>query len=253
MSETNFKQRIKELLIEAVSTQLDESEVSSSFDDNFKLNYTKHLSCDKWLVGFELDLGEMEGFIANLNYNNLFSISDEIANIFVYKKAEVLLFEEINSIEQKLREALVYIFVQQYPENVYDLLKEIEVKVVGDAPKNDKKFAELAENQFFYLLFTHYIKLSDLKPLGEKDLINYVQNSDSYEDLKKNLLNRGITNPAHKNFLLSLKDVMQPIEDLRNCIAHNRSVNDDIFTNFMDAKEKFNERLESFWSEEADK
>jgi hypothetical protein len=40
---------------------------------------------------------------------------------------------------------------------------------------------------------------------------------------------------------------MQPIETMRNCIAHNRSFNDDVFTNFADAKNKFDEIVESFW------
>ena len=250
-SKTNFKQKIKEFLIESTATQLDENEVIENFEETFSLKYTKKLSNNKYIIGFTLDLSRAEEQASlQLNYGDIFLTNDDIDNVFVYKKAETALFEEINLIEQNLREVLTYIFIQQYPDDIYNLLKEIEVRPTKDSPKKESDFINNAENQFFYLLFTDYINLSELKPIKEKDLIGYIKDSSEYNSLRNNLLNRGITNERHRDFILSLKEIMQPIEEIRNCIAHNRSISDKILNNFMETKNLFSDRVKEFWGSE---
>lgn len=242
----DFRKAIKSLLVESL-IKIDGEEI----DDLFTYKYDKIIGKDKYLVGFDLNLQEIyEERTLNFIYNNAIHSDLDIEHIFIYKDPEIKLQGVINGIEQSLREVLFYIFAQQYPNDIFNLFKEIDIKLTGDHPRKEVEFKKLNENQFFYLLFTDYIKLSDLKPFSEKDLIKYIENNDKYSSLRDKIINRGITNENHKYFILSLKDIMDPIHKIRNCIAHNRNFSEDVYDNFLEAEDIFQEKIKDFWEKE---
>ena len=101
------------------------------------------------------------------------------------------------------------------------------------------------------MLFSDYIKLNDLKELKQPDLIDMIVNSNDYDELRKNIQYRGIIKEKYQDFLAKTKQNLEPIENLRNCIAHNRSIpksdNYKAITDYGRAKELLDESIESFW------
>ena len=117
---------------------------------------------------------------------------------------------EIFEIEMKLREALSLIFVDTYGKNFYELLNETNViPVTPSEQRTAKVMNESYENEFFHLMFKQYKKLNDCNPIIERE---------------------------HIDFLASLRDQVEWIEELRNCVAHNRSIPEDIIANYETAK-----------------
>ena len=127
--------------------------------------------------------------------------------------------KEIFEIEMKLREALSLIFIDTYGENFYDLLKH------PNLPREctPDRMRRHHENQFFFLLFRHYKQIHDRNPITEERYIN---------------------------FLDSLRDIVEPIEKLRNCVAHNRSIPADVINNYKEAKGPLLNKINEFLKEQ---
>lgn len=99
------------------------------------------------------------------------------------------------------------------------------------------------------MLFSDYIKINELKELKSLDLIKIISNSNYYKDLKQKIQNRGIIKEKYKDFLAGIKEGLNPIEKLRNCIAHNRSFTETIVNNYLEAKENLEHDISEFWDE----
>lgn len=128
--------------------------------------------------------------------------------------------KEIFKIEMKLREALSLIFVDTYGKDFYNLLHETNVTPVTPPPqRTPKRMNESYENEFFHLQFRQYKKLNDCNPIIEKEYID---------------------------FLASLRGQVKWIEKLRNCVAHNRSIPEDIITNYKTEKVTLLEGINAF-------
>ena len=74
---------------------------------------------------------------------------------------------------------------------------------------------------------------------------------NDYDELRRNIQYRGIIKEKYQDFLAKIKQNLEPIENLRNCIAHNRSIpksdNYKAITDYDRAKELLDESIESFW------
>lgn len=145
--------------------------------------------------------------------------------------------DEIFEIEMKLREAISLIFLDTYGGNFYNLLTEVNVKPLEKDLKKEQMQVRW-ENEFFYLLFSDYIKLNERKqPNSTKDLIQLIGHVEDYEAFKNMLTSKPIRNEEYKDFLASLQTHVDPIEKLRNCVAHNRTVSQKVIDNYETAKE----------------
>ena len=123
--------------------------------------------------------------------------------------------KEIFNIEMKLREALSLIYIDTYDKDFYDLL-QLRNRRRGCTPDRLRKYHE---NQSFCLLFSEYKNIHDLNP---------------------------ITKDQYIYFLDSLSDLVEPIEKLRNCVAHNRSIPKIIIKNYKEAKEPLLDKINKF-------
>lgn len=170
--------------------------------------------------------------------------------------------DEIFEIEMKLREAISLIFLDTYGDNFYNLLTEVNVKPLEKDLKTEQMQLRW-ENEFFYLLLSDYIKLNERKqPNRTKDLIQLIGHVEDYEAFKNMLTSKPIRNEEYKDFLASLQTHVGPIEKLRNCVAHNRTIPQKVINNYETAKEpllrsidnllgEFEEVHGLFWEEEA--
>jgi len=215
-----------------------------------------HLSnADKYIAGFILDLEEkdlneiIQEFGKKLqedeNIDLVLKYGDEGMQVEYQKYAK-----EIFDLEMRLREVISFIFLDTYKEDWHNLLREIDVKI-QPLNKNNKPNGEYYnshfENEFFFLLFSDYIKLNDLKELKQPDLIEMIINSNEYADLKQKIQNRGIIKNKYQDFLAGIKQNLEPIENLRNGIAHNRSFTDTIIENYAGAKKNLEGTIDKFW------
>lgn len=91
---------------------------------------------------------------------------------------------ELFAIEMRLREILSMIFIETFSgADFYSLLSEVEVTVATkDLPQPDYLRAH-AENEFFFLLFSSYVRLNSRKrPTKVEDLIGVIEESSDFED-----------------------------------------------------------------------
>ena len=128
--------------------------------------------------------------------------------------------KEIFKIEMKLREALSLIFVDTYGKDFYNLLHETNViPATPPQQRTPKLMNESYENEFFHLVFRQYKELNDCNPIIEKEYID---------------------------FLASLRNQVKWIGKLRNCVAHNRSIPEDMIANYETEKVTLLEEINAF-------
>ena len=162
--------------------------------------------------------------------------------------------DEIFEIEMQLREALTLIFVDTYGEDFYALLKDVTVEPTGwRAPEQSQMQAQY-ENQFFFLLFSNYINVNVRKPLSVKRIEEYMKRAEAFEELKGMITaERPITEGRYIDFLDKLKKEVEPIEELRNCVAHNRSIPEDIIANYEKAKNRLLKEINELLTSQANR
>lgn len=157
--------------------------------------------------------------------------------------------DEIFEIEMKLREAISLIFLDTYGDNFYNLLTEVNVKPLEKDLKPEQMQARW-ENEFFYLLFSDYHKLNERKqPNSTKGLIQLIGQADNYEAFIHMLTSKPIRNEQYMDFLASLQTYVDPIEKLRNCVAHNRTISQRVIDNYETAKEPLISSIDSLLTE----
>ena len=159
--------------------------------------------------------------------------------------------DEIFEIEMKLREALSLIFVDSYGQNFYTLLKEVRVEPTGREAPEESQMQAHCENQFFFLVFSDYININVRKQLNLNRIVEYMGQAEDFEGLKQMITTNPITKERYVDFLESLKQRVDPIEKLRNCVAHNRSISQKIIDDYEMAKDLLLEEIKEFLEEQA--
>ena len=220
-----------------------------------KYNYLSN--SNKYIAGFIfiLDLEEYLNEIINEfgkklqedeNIDLVLKYDDEVMQVKHQQYAK-----EIFDLEMKLREAISFIFLDTYKVNYHNLLNEVDIKIQS-LNKNNKPNSEYYtshfENEFFFLLFRDYKKLNDLKKLKYHDLMEMIMNSNEYDDLKQKIQRRGIIKKEYQDFLAGIKQNLDNIEDVRNCIAHNRSFTGSMIEDYNEIKRNLEVKMDEFWA-----
>lgn len=194
---------------------------------------------DIFLEGFKNRLKVTDGFHKLLKY------VDEIR-----ADQYVKYYLELAELEMKMREVFSFIFYNKYSVMGNDLFEEFDAKTAGvEEPKPDELEKRL-ENKFFYLTFSGYLKFGKPKDVQLKDLIPLIQSKELYEELREHLNSRGIVLEHHVDFLQSVKTILNPIESVRNCIAHNRQIPNRTSQDYIIARDQLNQKIQEFWTRE---
>jgi len=106
--------------------------------------------------------------------------------------------------------------------------------------------SERLENEFFHLLFSDYVKLDKPKILKQDDLFIIAEMSSNFEDFKSNILRRGVAKKGYLDFINSIKEDMNNLEKVRNCVAHNRTPSGDDIYNYNISKEAIENKISEF-------
>ena len=78
----------------------------------------------------------------------------------------------------------------------------------------------------------------------------------TFEDFKNKISNRAIKENRHIDFLLSIKNKLKPLEDMRNAIMHIRNLSNNVIANYEKAITDNNgdkgvhSIIEEFWNNE---
>lgn len=152
---------------------------------------------------------------------------------------------ELFALEMKLRRVLSIIYHHAAPNaDPYDLLTEESVQpMVKDKPQKEQMKA-VAENQFFHLTFGQYVGLNQRPAI--KDLGALIRNEATYEAFRTELLRQPIEHEDDAIFLASLKQRMDVIEKMRNCVAHNRRPSQKWTNDYLNALPLVNQALEDY-------
>lgn len=104
----------------------------------------------------------------------------------------------------------------------FDLLIDERTKPVGKSPPTPEQMKVAAENQFFYLTFSQYVGLNERADIKLPTLLEVLQSSSDYEAFRLEVMRTPVTQEEDAGLLAGLKERMDAIEAMRNCVAHNR-------------------------------
>lgn len=156
--------------------------------------------------------------------------------------------EELFVLEMKLRRALTFIYLHANQESdPYDLLREETVQPMAkEKPKQDQMKAA-AENQFFHLTFGQYLDLNqrpDIRQMG--GLLDVIRDSATYDAFRSEVSRAPVEQVDDAGFLAGLKERMDAIEKMRNCVAHNRRPSRRVAENYENVRPLLDQLLDDY-------
>lgn len=164
-------------------------------------------------------------------------------------------YEKISEIEMELRNVLTYILT--YDDKVIDgaVLKDFGVSLVKSYQPN--MCEDQHENGLFYILFNDYASFSEPpKNLKAEKVAELLQDFsiNSFEEFRERIQRRHISEDRHKDFLLSIKDKLEPLERMRNATMHIRNLSNTLISNFekaaYDTVSGLQVTIKNFWINE---
>ena len=218
-----------------------------SADDNGVTNYHR-------LVSFSLDLPE-EAPSAEAVVQEFAGDLPNTPPIFHAVKFEDPLLQaqlarhaaEIFALEMKLRRVLLFIYLHAYQSrDPFNLLRDEKVKPMG-AP-TPQQMQSAAENEFFHLTFGNYAELNQRQEVKFKDLLEIIRDTDTYEKFYEELSRVPIAYEDDAELLAGLSSLMDAIEKMRNCVAHNRRPSTRLTGNYNNALPQLHEMLDNYLS-----
>lgn len=240
-----------DVVLDTDSEEPVDDEDSDSIDDGEVSEYTNFFDSPlDFETDYELDiiLKTFKGNLDEIEAEAVFKFCDDN----LYKKLS-LFYEKIFEIEMRLREVFTFIFVDTYKADYYNLLKEIKM---GDestfiSEEDKKNLPEKLENEFFHMSFSMYKKMGHTKEVIsiEEDLIPIIDVSTDLDEFKTKIENRGIVKARYNEFFAEINEHLKNLEDLRNCVAHNRTPTDDEIYNYTISSKKLEISIKTFWEE----
>ena len=205
------------------------------------------------ILGFALELPEMDtGDAVVDDFAKSLSGSDVILHSLRFEdpllqKELAQRAAEIFSLEMKLRRVFSFIYLDAYQrQDPYDLLREEQVDpVTPNLLKRD--MVDATENQFFHITFRQYIGLNQRRELRQvPQVLNVLRDSESYDAFREEVTRRPIANERDAELLDDLQSIMNPIEQMRNCVAHNRRPKVEDRQDYLDKLPILQKRLDRF-------
>ena len=260
-AETDFYEILKGLLSEALENSQDEFE-EDSIEQMIRIGHRRNGEealedggerIRHTILGLTLELPEMDSTQAVLEHFAR-SLSEPGPIFHVVRFEDPLLQNElaryaaeIFALEMKLRRVLSFIYLHAYQrdEDTYDLLREEQSKPV--TPQlTQQQMQDVKENQFFHLLFSYYVNLNKRQEPDLNNLRKLIRDSEQYDTLRGELLRSPIVNEQDSSLLSDLKELMEPVEQMRNSVAHNRRPSRRTMENYSTTRPRLDNRLNEY-------
>lgn len=216
--------------------------------DNAGNNYQNIILC------FSLELPEETNEAQTVLDEFAQTLVDTISDSHLVKFEDSLLLadltrwaEEIFNLEMKLRRVLTLIYLHAYQgDDPYNLLKDEKEQPMAKDKPDSKQMKTAVDNQFFHLTFSQYVNLNTRPDPKIDDLLTNIRNSANYDDLYTEINRKPIENEDDINFLAGLKERMDAIEKMRNCVAHNRRPSRRVVEGYDNARPLLNDLLDNY-------
>ncbi|MCA2555016.1 MAG: hypothetical protein IM466_15170 [Microcystis sp. M04BS1] len=210
------------------------------------------------ILGFTLDLPE--------EVNEAQTVVEEFAKALTEKTtpiSHIVKFEdsllqadlarwsaEIFAIEMKLRRVLTLIYLNAYQGlEPYKLLKDEKEQIAAKEKPTDIDMQDNLENQFFHLLFSQYVNLNQRPDLKVSELLEKIRNFVQYEELQTEINRKPVQDSDDADFLAGLKNKINAIEKMRNCIAHHRRPSKTTKESYEKAEPEIKRFLDNYLSQ----
>jgi len=247
--------------LEANYAEVDDDELADCISVVYTMPLNKKQNLTDLILAIQLSsLGGINPLVLFADFHRELANNEMIDSVFKY--TDTLLhdklkgyFSEIFKLEMILREAITVIFATTYKTGYYNLLKDYTIKsqLDKDYQKNPDKKSDLLksklENEFFYLLFSDYVKCTDLNEVKIADWIRELRDAADFALFQERIVNRGIINKEYQDFLAAIKEDVWNVENIRNCVAHNRTPSPEEEENYQYSLERLKARLSTFFSD----
>lgn len=169
--------------------------------------------------------------------------SDPLLRAELLKRAE-----EIFNLEMKLRRVITLIYLHANQEgDPYDLLCDESVQPMAKEKPKPEQMKAASENQFFHLTFGQYVSLNQRPEFKQvAALLEIIRDAATYEHFRTELNRPPIQHEDDAVLLAGLKERMDAIETMRNCVAHNRHPSRRVTENYENARPLLNQMLDSY-------
>ena len=156
---------------------------------------------------------------------------------------------EIYALEMKLRRVLSLIYLHAYQNgDPYDLLRDETVQPVAKEKPQREHMRVVSENQFFHLTFSQYVGLNKRPDIKLPALLEVLQTAKDYEAFRAEILRAPVEHEDDAVLLSGLKERMDAIERMRNCVAHNRRPSSNTTENYLNALPLIDTMLDEYMS-----
>ena len=153
--------------------------------------------------------------------------------------------KEIFALEMKLRRVLSLIYLYAYrSEEPFNLLRNEKVNPMGKPTPEQMK--RVGENQFFHLTFGNYAALNQKQEFKHNELLKIIRDADTYEKFYDEFNRVPIEHEDDVELLAGLNNLMDSIEGMRNCVAHNRRPDDSSVENYNNARSQLHKILDNY-------
>ena len=97
------------------------------------------------------------------------------------------------------------------------------------------------------MTFRQYISLNQRRDFRQlPQVLDVLRDSENYDVFREEVTRRPIVDERDTELLNDLKSLMDPIEQMRNCVAHNRRPTRDIRQSYMNTLHSLEQRLDKF-------
>jgi hypothetical protein len=156
-------------------------------------------------------------------------------------------WSELFALEMKLRRVLSLIYLHAYQEgDPYDLLCDEAVKLTANERPNPDQMKKVAENQFFHFLFSQYVSLNQRPEPRLPTLLEIIRAAENYESLRAEMMRAPVADEDDAVLLAGLKERVNVIEAMRNCVAHSRHPNQRVMENYENARPLLDQLLNDY-------
>lgn len=157
---------------------------------------------------------------------------------------------EIYALEMRLRRVLSLIYLHAYQTgDPYDLLKDEVVKPFNSKEQpTAQQMRTAAENQFFHMTFSQYVALNQRADIKPSAMLEIVRAAEQYEVFRQEVLRVPVEHEDDAVLLAGLKERMDAVERMRNCVAHNRRPTKSISENYLNARPLLEQTLDDYFA-----
>jgi hypothetical protein len=196
------------------------------------------------IVGFSVELPDEVAQVETVVSEFASALSETAPILHVLKFEDPLLQEKIAGwagemfdIEMKLRRVLSLIYLGAHQDrDPFNLLADEKIRpMTEDSPKPSQMRAA-AENQFFYLTFGQYINLNQRVDINLNGLLEILQTMTDFETFRAEITRAPVPSEDDSILIAGLKERMDAIEKMRNCVAHNRRPAKTIVENYENVR-----------------